>query len=299
MRLIVSLCNKKKSVIKERKEKILYPKVFLLEVDTETERIRPIKINWWTWKPKGVTGLAKYKDGFLCLLQAKRHKLFFLDKNYKVKKKWSLKYVKDGHSLLVKDEKVYIASTGNNSIVEFLPEKGEEKIYWRANNEEKDTLHINSIAYFEGNLVISAFGKKEKENWLCSKNGYIFDVTNGRIIKDELFHPHTLISKDGELFFCESAKRKIRSLKKDLLQIDKGYVRGLAIYGNEIVFGISHARRRSKSTGRLNDMNDSLIRSFQAGCGIWICRKIGEDFQLVRFINLFPYSNEIYDILPI
>ncbi len=160
-------------------------------------------------------------------------------------------------------------------------------------------MHINSIAYLDGNLVISAFGKKEKDNWLYSKNGYILDITDGKVIKNGLFHPHTLISKNGKLFFCESARRKIRSLEEDLLQIEKGYVRGLAIYKDEIAFGISHARKKSKSTGRMNDMNDNLIRSFQAGCGIWIYKKVKGDFQPVKFIDLFPYSNEIYDILPI
>ncbi len=301
MRLIVSLCNKKASVEKERGAKMLYPGVFLLEVDTHTGAIRPIKIRWWSWKPTGVTGLTRYRDGFLCLLQAKVHKLFYIDRNYKVKKRWRLKKVKDGHSIAVKDEKIYIASTGNDSIVEFFPDTGEERIYCRIGAGEKDTVHLNSIIWFNNSMIVSAFGKKEGDQWITAKDGFLMNITEKKIMKKSLFHPHTLISTEGKIYLCESARKRVISADgKDVLELDKGYVRGLVITEDEIAVGISHARKRSKSTGKLNKADDELLQSFRSGCGIKVFERVGTglaDAKFKKFIDLYAYSNEIYDLL--
>jgi len=303
MKLIVSLCNKKASVDKIREKKMLYPNVFLLEVDTEKEQIKPIEIRWWTWKPKGVTGLYPYKDGFLCLLQAKTHKLFYIDKKYRVKGKWPLKKVKDGHSIVVWKDKIYIASTGNNSIVEFLPDKNEEKIFWQYNSSETDTIHVNSMVWHNDQMIISAFGKKDGDQWITARNGFLKNIHEERIIKSSLFHPHTLIKTPEGIFFCESAKKRIMPINGyDALNVEKGYVRGLLITKDEIAVGISHARTRSKSTGKLNDMDSELMKSFQSGCGIKIYKRRGSklrDAEFVKFIDLYSYSNEIYDLISI
>jgi len=301
MKLIVSLCNKKASVEKERGCKMLYPKVFLLEVDTDDETIKPIKVRWWTWGPTGVTGLTKYKDGFLCLLQAKTHRLIYVGRDYKVKKRWKLRKVKDGHSIVVRDGKVYIASTGNDSIVEFCPDTGEERFYWRMNDGEKDTVHINSIIWVKNSMLISAFGKKAGDQWITARNGFLMDITKERVIKEALFHPHTLTTAGKRIYLCESAKKRIISVnEEDMLELDKGYVRGLVITKDEVAVGISHARKRSKSTGRQNKMDDQLIQSFRSGCGIKVFAKKGEKLsnaEFKKFIDLSAYSNEIYDLL--
>lgn len=303
MKLIVSLCNKKASVEKERGEKMLYPGIFLLEVNTEDGSIRPIKVRWWTWKPRGVTGLVSYKDGFLCLLQAKIHKLFWFDKNYKVRKRWILKKVKDGHSLVTKNGKVYIASTGNDSIVEFDPETEEERVFWKENSFGKDTIHLNSMIWDDDHMIISAFGKKAGDQWMSARNGYLMDIKTGKKIRDSLFHPHTLLKNREGIFFCESARKKVLSMDgSDSLDIGKGYVRGLLITEEEIAVGISHARRRSKSTGRLNRMDNELMHSFRSGCGIKVYKRCGKKLKksrLIRFVNLYPFSSEIYDLISI
>ncbi len=299
MRLLVSLCNKRASL--EREDKVLYPTVFLLEVDTQNNTITPIKIRWWTWKPKGVTGLSRYKDGFICLLQAKKHKLFYIDKSYKVKKRWTLNMVKDGHSVTVKDGRIYIASTGNDSIVEFIPEKKEERLYWKASSDNKDTIHLNSLLWVKDQLIVSAFGKRQGEEWITARNGFIMDITKGQIIKNSLFHPHTLVKTEEGIFLCESAKKRVISFEgEDELSLDKGYIRGLAISKEEIAVGISHARKRSKSTGRLNRVDDKLMQSFRSGCGIKVFKRKGaclKDAEFSKFIDLYPYGNEIYDII--
>ncbi len=296
MRLLVSLCNKKESI----KRKLLYPKVFLLEVDTETGKIKPIKIRFWIWKPKGVTGIARYREGFVFVVQAKKHRLFYVDKNYRVKKRWKLEKVKDAHSICVNDGKIYIASTGNDSIIEFSPETGKEKIFYREGDSKEDTIHINSLVWEKDKLIISAFGKKDGERWFSAKNGFLKNIHDGRIILDSLFHPHTLVKTEEGIFFCESAKKRVLSLDGSfILNIEKGYVRGLAIKEGEICVGISHARERSKSTGKKNDLSDPLIRSFQAGCGIMVFRKKGKKAEFLKFIDLYPYSNELYDLIPL
>ncbi len=301
MRFIVSLCNKKAAVERERDEKMLYPGVFLLEIDSETDTINPIKVRWWSWGSRGVTGLMPYKEGFLCLLQAKRHRLFWLDKNYKVKKSWRLKRVKDGHSLAVKDDKIYIASTGNDSIVEFIPETGEERIFWKENSMERDSIHMNSMIWMGSHMIISAFGKKAGEQWITARNGFLMNIHTGQKIKDSLFHPHTLLKTEQGVFLCESAKKRVIALNEaDILDVERGYVRGLLITEDEIAVGISHARRRSKSTGKLNRLDDELMSSFRNGCGIKIYRRHGKrlrESEFVKFIDLYPFSNEIYDLI--
>jgi len=127
------------------------------------------------------------------------------------------------------------------------------------------------------------------------------DIHTGEKIKDSLFHPHTLLRTEQGLFFCESARKRVVSMDEpDILDIEKGYVRGLLITRDEIAVGVSHARKRSKSTGKLNKMDDELMRSFRSGCGVKIYKRYGKklkESEFLKFIDLYPFSNEIYDLI--
>jgi hypothetical protein len=77
-------------------------------------------------------------------------------------------------------------------------------VVWQASNFETDTHHINSIAEWQGNLIISAFGPKFGTLWSSAFDGYIHDISRDRCVKTGIYHPHSLAALGDRLYYIES-----------------------------------------------------------------------------------------------
>jgi len=206
--------------------------------------------------------------------------------------------IKDGHSIIVNDEGVYIVSTGNDSIVRYDLDIVGNRVYnpqvvWRASENNKDTHHVNSIVERDGDLFVSAFGEKAGNLWSTAREGYIQNVTKNIRVKSGIYHPHSLSVNNGQIYYCESHFGSFCSLADTIFFLD-GYTRGVCWLEKEVVCtATSIGRKISKSTGIIGNPADS--GNVVGNCGISV-RNVYED-EIMISKDLSWYSSEIYDAL--
>lgn len=277
------------------------PSTFIFECDTDSGNVRPVKCRWWFWgkRPKGVTGLCHYRDGILAVFNSSPSQLVYLSlPDYRMINRWVLKLGHSPHSITVYDDKAYIANTGMDGIIEFDITTKTETIYWRDNGGGRDSIHINSLFWHNGELYASAFGTKPTGGmWSDAKQGYVINLGTGEKVIFPIYHPHSARWALDSVFWCESSYQRVVSSTYGVLEGIRGYARGLVVTESQLVVGVSTGRRKSKSTGA--DMSESSLR-FQANCGIeyysWHANDLA-DSKLQGYIDMYPWGNEIYDIL--
>src|ERR1700675_669879 len=126
MKFLVSLCNKRPEVDKP-------PGVWLVECDTETLTAAPIPLkDLDVPRMDGILGMAKGRDGIVVMPSAPSLALVWLTASYGVRDVWPLQLVQVGHSIAVCDDRVYIASTGTDAIVDYDPSH-RAPIHWSDN----------------------------------------------------------------------------------------------------------------------------------------------------------------------
>lgn len=120
---------------------------------------------------RGLRGISVYKDRVY--VASARYILVF-DKNFKLIEKLSNEYFHANHETIVHKDKLYIVSTGADSLLvyDLINKKFECGILLRSkvprvfdpNKSEqincKDTKHYNSVYEFQGNIYISGTGVK-------------------------------------------------------------------------------------------------------------------------------------------
>lgn len=295
MRILVSLCNKRPEVNKA-------PGVWLVECDSKTLKATPVRLPGLDFADViGILGVAKDRDGVVAMLQGRQNMaLVWLTAPYGVRELWPLRLARLGHSIAVRDDRVYIASTGTDAIVEWEPSHG-ESIHWSDNSEGRDTIHLNSVLWHQGALFFSAFGKKKGDLWRTADEGYLEQLSPGRKVLAPLFHPHSLTAYGGSLYCCESSRMAVLRGDGDRLFVDGGYVRGLLVQNDTLCVGISRGRRSSKSTGRIVD-NPADPGDLTDRCGVLVYHtRDGRPSasSLAGWIDLSEYSDEIYDLLAV
>jgi hypothetical protein len=204
--------------------------------------------------------------------------------------------VKDGHSLLAKDRKLYVVSTGTDEIFRYnLAPQGvsDPRVIWRATVSGTDTHHVNSITEWQGNLVASAFGPKFGTLWTSALEGYIHDISRDMRIKSGVYHPHSLSVRGDRLYYLESQRKLLCSLGGPLFSVP-GYPRGVCWLSDDLVcIGSNVGRGLSKSTGLIANPADPGKPS--GSCGITVGDvKTG---RRVKQLDLGWVGGEIYDIL--
>ena len=157
--------------------------------------------------------------------------------------------------------------------------------------------HINSIQLIENELFVTAFGPKEGALKSSATKGYLFGFKNKHKIINGVYHPHSLVCKEDAFYYCESATRKVKKGNEDILQLNSGYTRGLALTNSFLIVGSSSARIRSRSTGLVNNIADP--GDLDLTCKVSIFEG-GSDLQnqlLLKEFDFLPAHKEIYDIL--
>ena len=293
MRCLVSICNKNPA------GRFRLPGIFLFDVDIDRAEIRPVRLDHPRSRAEiGVNGLAHYSGGIL-LVPQNAQQLVMLDTQLAVSDVWDVPDVTGGHSIAVHGSKAYVVCTRTDSILEFEPDCA-ARCYWRANSGGADTLHMNSALWVDDTLYLSAFGPKTDSEglWNSAAHGHILDVAAGRYVADAIYHPHTIVHYDGQLYWCESAKMAVCNQSGQRLEVGRGYVRGMTIDARHLIVGISRGRNMSVSTGR------RIIRSLwrESECSLLVYRhdtsQLGNS-TLLSEISLADYGDEIYDILPL
>src|SRR5690606_7450826 len=173
MRILASICNKRRS------EELKHPGVFLYEIDTQREEVRPIDLgDCLTLEVEGLngaTGLSHFRRGFLVALQSEPSLLLHLRRDYSVQNIIRMSKVRSARSVVVRGDSILVVSTGSDSVVEIRGDQ-RERIFWCDNLEGCDSIHVNSLAWHRGELYLCAFGRKEGELWSTASCGYIQNV---------------------------------------------------------------------------------------------------------------------------
>jgi len=204
--------------------------------------------------------------------------------------------VKDGHSIIVSENFMYVVSTGTDEVIRYeIMDKalGNPTVIWRASDTGTDTHHVNSIIRMDGDIYVSAFGPKLGQLWSSASNGYIHNITRDLRIKDGIYHPHSLTERNGQIYYCESSTKSFSSLDGPILKLD-GYTRGIGWLSDDLVcISSSIGRRISKSTGLIANSADPGALEGKSGL---VIRDI-KSHEIIADVNLSKFGPEIYDVL--
>ncbi|GAA4060712.1 DUF4915 domain-containing protein [Actinomadura miaoliensis] len=197
--------------------------------------------------------------------------------------------VLDGHSVLVTGEEVYVVSSGTNELVRFpladgRPDAGGRETVWRADASGRDTQHMNSLLRMDGRILVSAFGESPTGSWIDAHDGYVFDVAGDGPRLTGVSQPHSLVERDGVLYYCESGRRRLCSEKQTIVTLD-GYTRGLCWISDDLLCA-------GTSSGRVRGAG---VRYRTEQCAVWIVDAARG--SVVRRIPMAEFGPEIYDIV--
>lgn len=210
----------------------------------------------------------------------------------------ALPEVKDGHSILIVKDRIYVVSTGTDEIISYLildNTLSEPCVFWKASNAKSDTQHVNFIIELEGYIYISASGLKTGKFRASAQNGYVHNNTRDIRIKDGINHPHSLSVKKGRLYYNNSHKNTVCSLDdgKEHFHLN-GYTRGLGRLSDEqICLSSSIGQKISKSTGFIANPHDP---GEPAGECSFVVGSILTK-EVIAQVDLSWLDPEIYDIL--
>lgn len=200
----------------------------------------------------------------------------------------------DVHSIAIEGQYAYIVSTGTDEVIRYrvMPDAFvDPHVAWTPSGAGKDTHHLNSVTSHQGEIFVTGFGPKKSERWSSADDGYIFNLTQGHYVKMGLYHPHTIVSHNGALYYCDSSRAAFASMDGPLVEL-KGYVRGACFSGKSVVhIGTSMGRKVSKSTGIVNNpADDGENWGF---CGI---TRYDLRSKTTSIMDLSEYGQEIYDV---
>lgn len=297
MKYLVSICNKQKAAGLDE------PDCFLYEID-EARMDAPVPVylnDGRIQSPEGITGLTYYKKGYIGVVQSDTPQAVFFDKTYRVENVLDLKLAVDAHSVLVWNDRIYIASTGNDSIV-VLDENLNEAFFWRMNRKDKDTVHLNSIVVHNEKMLATAFGKKSDKSWRSASQGYLVEVPSDEKVLSGLYHPHSALSHNGGVLLCESFKMVIMDSNGEKHATGRGYARGLAVSGDRMIVGCSQGRDYSRSTGLAVEKDESNADLSIHPCEVLVYKWNTKDLSSCELTGSIPFggrAREIYDILSV
>jgi hypothetical protein len=221
-----------------------------------------------------ITGIAE-KDGKIFLA---RNGVEILQLNTKLELENTYgSGLQDIHSMAFNGNQLFVVNTSDDSI-EVIEYKngflqGAPKEVLKA-GRGGDSIHLNSICFFEGELLFSGFGESELSK-AESQNGNIQSKESLKI--QGLKHPHSLLAVGGDVYFLESKLSKLYKNFEPITQLD-GYTRGLAKLGDKLLIGVSQSRNGEESG---------------LGAKILLINEEGGLYDLIEFED----KKEIYDIL--
>jgi hypothetical protein len=289
--LLVSFCN-------------VSPSDFILGAyDFENGRFQWIDTASVAPESAGATGIAVENEHYWIVRQAVHSSIVKLDAQLKATAVYPLPVSRDAHSLMSFDGGLLVADTQRNcvNLARLSDDRSAvvETEFWRqCQSNDKDEMHVNSICVLNGEVYVSFFGKRPVAGWQSSLQGKIVNINTGEVICDDLQHPHTLLLWSGDIYWLESKVGRLYKYtpggKYEVILQLEGYLRGLVFDGDYIYIGASAIRRKSRSTGTLNQIASENPDNFHS----WIYR-VSQRTGNVERRNMTGFGAEIYDLFPI
>lgn len=282
MLVAVTFCNQR-----ERSPNSL----IILDLETEERKIIPLNQSRYDI---GATGITRVKDGYLVCMQGTR-RIIKLNLNFEIVSEHLIETLIDAHSCVGHEDKVYAVSTGRDSILEInIPTMTVLKEHSK-NQTFSDTLHMNGITMYNGEILSSHFGNLWRSHEKGAELGAIVNFTSGTTLLSNIAHPHSIVVHDNKVFFLGSYHGTVEEAtnpgRKVLATLD-GYLRGLVVGPWGAAVGASGLRRFSRSKKTLNeDVTDT--REFTR------ITVFDSNWKEVKAIDLSDIAYEVYDIINI
>ncbi|MFA6602430.1 MAG: DUF4915 domain-containing protein [Candidatus Shapirobacteria bacterium] len=292
MKFLISFCNTKNY---SELTKIGYSPLGLFDTNSNKLYWIPLPSNL---EVNGITGLCQSPTHIFAIFPGPSPGVISINKsNPNNLKIIFLSNLGDPHSLVYHQNYLYIVSTSSDSIYKHeVYENGTVSatgiLFWKPRNSEgnSDTHHLNSILIYNNNLLVSAFGIKTGDRWSSANNGYIYDITNSKYLKKQIYHPHTVTVNKDNIYVCESSSSSILKDHDIHFKLDSGYVRGLIVNKTQTLIGVSSGRLVSKSSGITNNPAD--LGALQSNCKVIVCKH-----NKYFFYDFSAFHNEIYDLM--
>lgn len=272
--------------------------VVLGSIDPELTSFRPLMTRRMIPGCAGITGILLRDDYILAVSQrpAPSDLVVISRRDLTVAAIYPIAQSADVHSIMLAGPDLYIASTGTDEVLSLrLGREATSTVRWRpvADEPREDIHHLNAFCGFEGQSVVSGFGKKEGERWTSAGNGAIWSLDTGEALVEGIDQPHSLLNVNGRLAYCESRRQSVAYAGGKSSDSLGGYTRGLCQYGYALFAGTSKGRKVSRSTGVLNRLGDP--GAVAGACSI---SRLSLDLDVQHSIDLSEHSDEIYDLLP-
>ncbi len=161
----------------------------------------------------------------------------------------------------------------------------------------EDRCHLNGLAMQNGKpKYVSALGNgNERQSWRenITTGGIVMDVASNEIVLQGLPMPHSPRLHQGKLYFLTSASGDLmmaepeKGTYRSIINL-KGFVRGMAIYGDFAFIGLSKLRENSSTFKHLD------IARFANQSGIEVIHI--PTATRVAFLRYQSSLDEIYDV---
>lgn len=248
----------------------------------------------------GCTGITVCRNGDIYIAMQSGHpRILHFDKFGKFINCIDCVRLNDLHDIKCIENKIYIASTGNNRLFSIditapLKPAIVEKVF---NEECIDILHFNSFCHLGSDTInnfLFSFTRRENGEDVGS-----IRLADNTVLLDYLAVPHTIFSLKNRTFVLDSKNSMIIEFDATTGSINKqlklsGFLRGMSYSNGKLIVGRSSFRldSRKNPTGSILSFDLECFRS-----GIYILNF--EDLAVERFIDLSIYAHEIYDILAV
>ena len=280
---------------------LLSPSFRVLKANREFDQVEFIDHSW-SVDSQGATGICCLKSSIYIAFQNGR--IGKVNHSLSLVSLYDSVLIKDPHSIASYKNKLYVASTGTNSVVELSLDRDanitSERIFWKypgLPDYNYDYCHLNSLVFYKKDLYVSTFGVRTKgQSWQAAKNGNLINTKTSKIIISGLNNPHSLIKYKQSLAFCNSGTSEIMTLSKKIIVSEKtGYIRGMVYdpQSKELLYVINARRLLKRSSfhkirGRIGGPETKNKSSY-----IKALTNSGE--SMLKF-DLSEYGKEIYDI---
>lgn len=245
----------------------------------------------------GVTGLAAHRETLLLVAQRHEPVVFKLDSQLRTLATWQLPARAGAHSILIDTDRILVAATRLDQLLQ-LNADGSHDVVRDFSGSGTDTVHLNSIAKNLGRIYYSCFGPREGTLWSSARSGLVQRLDSDEPLLSGLHHPHSLCFYQGDAFCCESARGRVVSQCRGILDVG-GYVRGLWLDNESLAIGQSGARKTSSSTGL--ELNPAEVCRSRTGSAVSFFCWNGESLSSAQKrgeISLSSLGREIYDVIP-
>src|SRR5215212_7826736 len=162
---------------------------------------------------KGINGMVAHRGHYWCLAETDTgDKLIAFDAALNLVYKQDLAKSRSTHTIIPHRDGFLVANTGYNGVtyLELTPVGVKEDVIWRFVENDKDQVHVNSVAELGGKVFVSMFGYRAEGivqgGWSSATNGQVVNITDNTVIAEGLLSPHTLVVHEGALYWLESRR---------------------------------------------------------------------------------------------